>query len=36
VFGLLDDAFDLQEAAERIFEIRLAFGMRVHLEDEVS
>ncbi len=35
-FGPLDDAFDLEETAGRIFEVRLAFGMRVHLEDEVG
>jgi len=32
----LDDALDLQEAANRVFEGGLALGMRVHLQDEIS
>ena len=32
----LDDALDLQEAADRVFEGGLALGMRVHLQDEIS
>jgi hypothetical protein len=35
-FLLLDDAFNLQETANRILEGGAALGVRVHLEDEVG